>query len=162
MNTIKNMPNTARVWVYQSNRFFTENEIKEIMFAGENFINQWSAHGAMLTASFDVFHNLFIVLSVDENQALASGCSIDKSVHFMKEIENKLAINLFNRLLVAYRKGDEVMTCNVNQLAEQVTKHFGEGRGEVIVFNNMVTTKAAFDVEWEQKLKNSWMKRELV
>ncbi len=160
MTTIQKMPDNAKLWVYQSDRAFTENEVTEINTIGTSFINDWSAHGASLKAGFEVLYNSFIILAVDEQQALASGCSIDKSVKFMKELELKYNINLFDRMQVAYRKGNEIVVCKLSafeKLAEQ-----GEVNENTIVFNNMVTTKASFDKEWELPLQQSWQKRVLV
>ena len=97
MNTIKNIPPDSKVWVYQSNRKLTDSEVETISNSGLAFIEQWAAHGASLKASFDVLYNRFIILSVDEKQAMASGCSIDSSIRFIKEIEKLLNIN-FNDL----------------------------------------------------------------
>ena len=78
MTSIENMPPDARVWVYQNNKVFSDAELIAIKLEGEKFISDWSAHGAALNASFDVLHNRFIVIGVDEKQATASGCSIDR------------------------------------------------------------------------------------
>lgn len=159
LNSIKNMPPDARLWVYQSNRFFTESEVKLILELGNDFIQSWAAHGASLKAGFDILYNLFVVIVVDEKQALASGCSIDSSVRFIKELEQKFNLNLFDRMQVAYRFNDEIKICRLTdfeKLAEE--KKVDEN---TIVFNNMVTTKSAFDIEWEVPLKNSWQSRVL-
>jgi hypothetical protein len=49
-----------------------------------NFCIQWTAHGANLKAYGEVRHHRFIVMIVDETAAGASGCSIDKSIHFIR------------------------------------------------------------------------------
>lgn len=160
METINQMPNEARIWVYQSNRLLSNAEVDDIRRSGIEFIADWSAHGAALKASFDILYNRFIVIAVNEKQTLASGCSIDKSVKFIKELEQQFDLNLFDRLQVAYRKGDEILTCHLNEFEKLATQ--GAVNGSTIVFNNMITTKAAFDKEWEVPLKNSWQKKVLV
>ena len=159
MNTIKNMPPDSKVWVFQSNRKLTGIETETIANAGNAFIAGWAAHGASLKASFDVLYNRFIVLSVDEKQAMASGCSIDSSVRFIKEIEKQFSLNLFDRLQVAYYSGNEIVSCSLSEfekLAEQ-----GLVNQSTVVFNNMITSKSAFDTEWEVPLKQSWQSRVL-
>ncbi|MBL7883439.1 MAG: ABC transporter ATPase [Bacteroidia bacterium] len=157
MKSITTMPENARVWVYQSNRILTEAEITTIKKAAELFIVDWSAHGATLKASFDILHNLFIVIAVDEQQAMASGCSIDKSVHFIKELELKLNLNFFDRLRVAYIQQEEIKICHLSTFEELAKNNMVNE--ETIVFNNMVTTKRAFNHEWEVPLKNSWQSK---
>jgi hypothetical protein len=153
------MPSDARVWVYQSNRALSADEVKNINDEGERFISGWSAHGAALRASFEILYDRFVVIAVDEKQALASGCSIDKSVHFIKNLEQKFNLNFFDRMQVAFKSGDKIEACSLNdfeKLADQ--KSVDE---DTIVFNNMVSSKTAFENEWEVPLKKSWQSRVL-
>lgn len=159
MTTFKNMPSDARLWVYQSNRILSDAEVKAIEEEGLKFISDWAAHGASLKASFDVLHNLFIVIAVDEKQAMASGCSIDKSVHFVKALEQKLNLNLFDRMQVAYRSSNEIKVCKLSEFEKLASQ--GIVNESTIVFNNMVTSKSSFDTEWEVPLKQSWQNRVL-
>ncbi len=134
--------------------------MKTIENLGSSFIADWAAHGASLNASFDVLYNRFIIIAVDEKQAMASGCSIDKSVHFVKELEKQFDLNLFDRLQVAYRKGNEIESCSLSEFEKLALQN--DVNGSTIVFNNMVNTKSAFDTEWEVPLKQSWQSRVLV
>jgi hypothetical protein len=159
MTSLSNMPSDARLWVYQSNRPLSDDEVAKLRAAGQTFIADWSAHGASLKAAFDVLHNLFVVIAVDEKQALASGCSIDKSVRFIKDIEKEMGLDLFNRMNVAYRKGDTIRVCSLQEFEKLAAGR--EVGAETIVFNNMVSSKTAFDNEWEVPVKSSWHKRVL-
>ena len=158
MTVLADLPSEAKVWIYQSNRFFTDQEIKEISIQGEAFVNQWSAHGAKLKASFEVLNSLFILVAVDEQQANASGCSIDKSVHFIKQLEQQYTITLFDRFRVAFTSGEEVFHCSYSKLLDVLENNFVDAIEDVIVFDNTISTKAAFDSHWKVPLKNSWMK----
>jgi hypothetical protein len=160
MNTIKNMPTDARVWVFQSNRSLSDAEVKHIENSGLSFITNWSAHGASLKASFDVLYNRFVVIAVDEKQAMASGCSIDKSVHFVKDLETQLNLNFFDRMQVAYRTTNEIVACSLSEFEKLASQN--SVNATTIVFNNMVNTKASFDTEWEVPLKQSWQSRVLL
>lgn len=159
MSAIKNMPDNARVWVYQSERILSDDEVNVIEKAGADFITDWAAHGASLKASFDVLYNRFIVIAVDEKQAMASGCSIDKSVQFVKGLEQQLKLNLFDRFQVAYRINGEIRGCSLSEFEKLATQNIVDAN--TIVFNNMVTTKADFDKSWEIPLKQSWQSRVL-
>jgi len=85
MTTYNILPDTTRVWIYQAQTPFTENKIAEIRQHISNFTTSWVSHNNQLRAFGDIYHNQFIVLMVDESLAGASGCSIDKSVHFIKQ-----------------------------------------------------------------------------
>src|SRR5690606_42108525 len=96
-----------RVWIYQSNRFLKEDEIQRVEQILQEFVAQWTAHGDQLAGSFEIRYGLFILLFVDEQKAMVTGCSIDKSVHLLKKIEQVLGISLFDRLQIAYRSAAE-------------------------------------------------------
>ena len=102
----------SRIWIYQSNRKFTPVEEAEILTKLEAFTQQWKAHGHELMAKAEVRHGYFIILSVDESQANVTGCSIDSSVRLIKEIEQTLRVDLFNRFNIAYKIDGEVHVQN--------------------------------------------------
>jgi len=159
MNSINNMPPAAKVWVYQSKRTLSANEIELITSAGREFIAHWSAHGAGLKASIDIFYNRFIVIAVDEQQTMASGCSQDTLLKFIKSLDEHFNLLLLDRMQVAYRKGDDIETCKLGEFEKLATE--GLVNSTTIVFNNMVTTKFAFDNEWEVPVAKSWHSRVL-
>jgi len=158
--SIQQMPSDARVWVYQSNRRMADAEVDSIKKSGQLFLKDWAAHGANLKSSLDVLYNRFVVIAVDEQQALASGCSIDKSVRFIKEMEQQLNINFFDRMQVAYRdKDNNIIACSIGEFEKLASQ--GSVDASTIVFNNMVTTKEEFNTNWEVPLKQSWQSRVL-
>ena len=153
------MPSDARVWVYQSNTLLSVDEVNKISEEGKAFIESWTAHGAALKASFDILYKRFIIISVDEKQAMASGCSIDKSLAFIKSLEQQYNLKLLDRMQVAYRKEQEIEVCSLPEFEKLAVK--GIVTSSTIVFNNMVTTKEAFDHSWEVPLQESWQKKVL-
>jgi len=158
--SISQMPPDARVWVYQSNRRLLDTEIDIIKKSGQLFLKDWAAHGANLRSSLDVLYNRFVIIAVDEQQALASGCSIDKSVRFIIDMERQLNIGFFDRMQVAYRdKNNEIVACSLSEF-EKLASQKSVGPS-TIVFNNIVTTKQEFETKWEVPLKQSWQSRVL-
>jgi hypothetical protein len=108
----------SRVWVYQSDRKLTADEAVQIQMHMDNFTRSWTAHNNQLKAKAEIRYNRFLVLIVDESQAGASGCSIDKSVNFMKQLEQEFGINLFDRFNLAYRDGEEIISVPRHQFEE--------------------------------------------
>ena len=150
----KQLANHSRVWIYQSSRALTNEEVDEIKSYGNRFIANWAAHGKELQAAFEVFYNRFIVLFADESQVKASGCSIDASVHFIKDIQNAYQLDLFDRLNIAYKTSKNIDTLRMHDFQEALSK--GQLTENTIVFNNLVETKEAFDSAWEVPVKDSW------
>ena len=153
----ESLPNNARVWVYQSNREFTESESKMIQGKLEIFVNKWQRHGKDLSASYAIKYNQFIVLAVDENVIEVSGCSIDSSVRTIKLIEEEFNLDLMNKLNVAFRIGENINT--VFTIDFQNYLKAGKINSETIVFNNMVQSKEEFLLNWEVPIHKSWHSR---
>jgi hypothetical protein len=149
----------SRVWIYLSSREFTPAEINELHDLVSDFCFKWTAHGNDLHAKGEVLFSRFIMLMVDENLAGASGCSIDKSIHFIQTLEKKYNIQLFNRMLAAIKVGEEVKVVNASQIKEQlITGILNENTS---VFNTLIETKEELDHQFIIPLKESWMAKYL-
>ena len=85
----ENLPLESKIWIYQSNRKFTEEEFALIENDLKTFIDSWAAHGTGLEASYLLKYNRFIILAVNQEVQMATGCSIDKSVEFIQSIEKE-------------------------------------------------------------------------
>jgi hypothetical protein len=147
----------ARIWIYQSDRKFTTPEQEQILAEGKIFSEQWTAHNQALKASIAVKHHQFIILSVDETQTAASGCSIDKSVHFMQYLENKLGVNLLDKSNIAFLKDEKVQLESMKTLKSKIEE--GVIDENSLVFNNLVENVDAFNQGWLVEAKDSWIKR---
>lgn len=150
----KELPGDTRVWIYQCDRKLSDNEIEAIKEQGDNFIDNWAAHGEKLEAAFEILHSQFLIIFADEEQAEASGCSIDRSVHFIKNLEQEYSISLLNRALVAYKVDEDIVTLPQEEFIGLVAQ--GTLSKDTIVFNNLVTTKQDLETKWEVPLKKSW------
>ncbi|MFK7907571.1 MAG: hypothetical protein AB8B69_20710 [Chitinophagales bacterium] len=148
----------SKIWIYQSSRLFNNSETLAIQQELADFTQQWAAHGKGLKAHGNVYYQQFIVLIVDENAHGASGCSIDSSVHFLKNLQQKYDVNLFDRLTMAYKNAsNQVVTAN--RASFQKLVNTGEINDNTIVFNNLVRNKQEFENQWEIPMAQSWHKR---
>src|SRR5690606_2667755 len=147
----------SRVWIYQSNRLFTAEELNSLHQKLNAFTGGWTAHNQQLKAGYEIRYNSFIILIVDETQANASGCSIDKSTHLMKEIEQELNVKLFDRFQLAWKDGDEIKITDRDNFEKLINE--GKINKETTVFNNMVNSLEQLNTSWEVPLKDSWHAR---
>lgn len=149
------LSDSSRVWVYQAESDFSENEIALIKQACEHFIPAWKAHGTDLQAAYRILFDRFICLFVDESGQNATGCSIDSSVHFIQQLEKKLNKGLMQRTRVIYL--DE------NSRMKEVEMNEMEGviSSNTLVFNNLVTTLGDMKSNWLVPAKDSWQGRML-
>lgn len=150
------MNEKARVWLYQSNRALLSQEIEDITKQLQQFAKDWVSHSQALKADAKLLYGRFILLTVDESQAGASGCSIDSSVHFIQELGQKYSIDFFNRLNFAYLDNNEVKVAHKDEFAELYQK--GIINDDTIVFNNLVKDIKELNEKWKVPLHESWHK----
>ena len=161
------MPLHSRIWIYQSIREFSENEITQLKTKAEGFISEWTAHGKTMSACIEIFHNRFIIVCVDEKTTSASGCGIDKSVKFIQQLEKDFNTSLLDRMNVAYRQpslndkngAGTIILCPISELKNIIT--FPETQTGITIFNNLVNTKAALEQNWEVPFEKSWQYKKL-
>ena len=144
----------SRVWVYQSDKQLSDAAVLALQVQLDSFTKSWTAHNNQLKSKAEIRYNRFIVLIVDESQAGASGCSIDKSVHFMQQLEQQFHINLFDRFNLAYRDGNEVLSVPRQAFEELLLNK--TITTDTIVFNNMVQNLGELQTKWEVPFKDSW------
>ena len=157
MDGYENLAPTSRVWIYQSNRCLTADEVRTLNAESAQFAQAWTSHSQQLRSFAKVYHDHFLVLMVDESQAGASGCSIDKSVHFVQQIERKYGLNLMDRMTFAYRAEESVQLASSAEFSALYAN--GSLTDDSLVFDNLVKTKAELEQSWEKPLKESWHKR---
>ena len=151
------LPETSRIWIYQSNRKLSAEEEKEISSAMDAFIQEWTAHGQSLQASYEIRYNRFIVIALDQSHAAASGCSIDASVHFIQALEKRYNIDLLDKMNVAFRQGEYITYKSLTDFKKMAKDKAISS--ETIVFNNLVTNIGEYKDFWEVAAKESWHKR---
>lgn len=151
----KDLAPTSRIWIFQCNRFLTFDESEKIKELAYEFVNDWTAHKQNLLGSFEILHNLFLIIAVDESVNDASGCSIDKSVHFIKQVERFFEVDLFNRFNVAYKIDNEIKIANVHHLVDEIKS--STIKYKVEVFNNLLNSKKELTNDWLIPIEKTWV-----
>lgn len=147
----------SRVWVYTANRPLIDAEVEAAQQALDGFVRQWTAHNAALKALAEVFQNQFVLLMVDESQAGASGCSIDKSVHFLEALGTQLNVDLFERMRFAWVQDGHLQFANRSEFSAAVQN--SGIQADTLVVNTLVATKRDLENNWLVPFSGSWHKR---
>ncbi len=145
----------CRVWIYQSNRRFTEDQQKEIDEQLEQFYTQWQSHGTPVKGWAKLIFGQFIVVLADEAATGVSGCSTDSMVRVVKSIERQYDTNLFDRLTLTFLVKDAPQMLPLGQVQYAIDKGYIDG--ETLLFNNTVATKGELLKSWLIPLKESWL-----
>lgn len=153
----KNLPGDSRIWIYQANRKLREEEVGQIATKTKTFLEQWTAHGSDLEAGFEIRYNRFIVIGLNQENAAASGCSIDASVNFIQSLEKEFNVDFLDKMNVTFYSGDYIAHKTLSEFrkmakARSVSKN-------TVVFNNLVITKSDYLENWEVPAKDSWHNR---
>ena len=149
----------SRVWVYQGSRIFSLNEALEIEELLKEFTQQWKSHGTPVKGEAHLFFGQFFVLIADETATGVSGCSTDSSVRFIKEIEQRFKVNLFDRTTMAFLLKDKIELLPLSQLQYGVDNGFINP--DTLYFNNLVPTKDELETNWITPIKDSWLAKKI-
>ncbi len=151
------LPEESKIWIYQSNRKFSDDEMTEIETDLKQFIENWAAHGTSLTASYLLKYNRFIILAVNQEDQVATGCSIDASVAFVQSLEQKYDVDLLDKMNVTFKVGEHVAHKTLIDFKKMAKDK--AVTGETIVFNNLVNNISEFNESWETPAIESWHSR---
>ncbi len=139
---IAHFSDQSKIWLYQSDRLFTETEKDWLKEELKSFASSWAAHGKALSASAIVFSDYHLLFIVDETKAGASGCSIDSSVRFVKLIGTELKVDFFNRLNILVEKENHYFFSPFSELEKYSGNNF---------VNLLITTKNELPINfWKE------------
>jgi len=160
------LDNSSRAWIFQADKELSEDQVAAIQSELIQFLQEWTAHNEQLHAFGEVLHRRFITIFVDERFAGTSGCSIDKSVHFLQYLEDKYGMSWLERTQVAYltelpaAMEDTYRSLRIVPVDQLAALH-AEGliHDDTLVFDNLVQSKEAFVTGWLKPISGSWHRR---
>jgi hypothetical protein len=127
----------SRVWIYQSYRDMNAAEEQTITSELKNFCKTWTAHQVALRAVSG-----------------ASGCSIDKSVHVIQQIEQHYQMQLLNRLNLILLQVDELHTATFSEVKNKLHQW-----QDAYLFDNSITSLQQLYTRWLIPVKDSYLVR---
>ncbi len=142
-------PDDSRVWLYQTNRPLTDDEIKLVNNKMAVFIKEWAAHGNQLWGNATVINPYFVVVAVNDKLTPPSGCSIDATAHKLKEIGQLLDIDFFTRMKVTYKINGVLEQIEFNELSNLDSKE------DLLILDPLISTLGELRAEWPKKLADS-------
>ena len=150
----------SRVWIYQSNRIFFMQEALDMEPMLAEFVTNWKSHGTPVKGYANLFFGRFIILMADENATGVSGCSTDSSVRLIKAIEEKFAVDMFERTTLTFYIKDKVEQLPLSQINYAIENGFI--KPDTLYFDNTVLTKITLENNWINAVKNTWLAEKYV
>ena len=159
--TALTLPDTSRVWIYTANRPFTAEERPAIEAHLAAFISSWAAHGTHLAAEAAVLLDQIVVLAVDEDLQMATGCSIDASVAALRGLSETAPslsdLDLFDRSWVIYRTDVQSSEwCRARLHDFWALRKAGTLSDNTIIVDSTVTTLEQLRTNGVKLLADSW------
>jgi len=148
-----------RIWIYTLSKELSNEQLVDFKNRCQSFVNGWTAHDVSLDASFELYQNRLLIFKVNEDKYNASGCSIDKQLRFVKELEQAFSVELLNRLLVAYENNNQVEVVKASQIKDLLLNN--SITANTIVFDNTITESAQLTSKWKQPLLSTWLAKYL-
>jgi len=152
--TFDKISDDSRIWIFQSNQLISNIDIESLEKKIDAFLSSWTSHGDQLMVASKIKYNLFIIIALDESCSTASGCSIDKLVNFIKNIENEYQISLLDRLDLSYRDKNKISVLRLDDFKRKILEK--KINNDTIVFNNLINLKSDLSDDWEIPLNRSW------
>ena len=152
----ENINSDARVWIYQS---AVELKIEQISGISEFLVSnleEWSSHGASLLGSFSFYYNRILIIAADTNFNAASGCSIDTSSRWIKQINSDFELDFFDRSQ-GYFENEELKFFPILQAKKYISS--GIITSDTIILNNQISKKSDLEINWKIKASESIFKR---
>ena len=153
-----NFQSSSRLWIYTASKEFNPEELKHIDTSISQFCSLWTAHDVKLKAGGALLFNRLLILVVDESQAGASGCSIDKSVNFVKQLGAELNCDFLIRNLVGIQHYGKYQWVDFKEIPALLEK--GEINSETKVIDQQIKTLSELE-QIEKPLANTWLSRYL-
>jgi hypothetical protein len=104
----------CRVWVFIGNRAL---DATETAWANEQltaFTQTWQTHGKAMNAAGFVFERHALVIVANEEGVQASGCSMDKINHLVRQMGAELGIDFFARMNTLVKENDQWILSQFN------------------------------------------------
>ena len=150
----KSLPDSARVWVFASDRELTGAAADTLLAAVDQFLSQWKAHGMPLSCAREWRDDRFLAIGVDVEAEHASGCSIDGLFRTLQQLERTIGSRLVGGGRVFYRVGAEIRAATRDEFIEQIKR--GEVGGRTPVFDTSLTGAKAWRTVFEQPAETGW------
>jgi len=151
---LSKLPAHSRIWFFGAQRLLSEIEIQKLEETLKIFVGQWKAHGAQLSADFEILHEAILIVGVDESVAPPTGCSIDKVFQLLKDFHVETGADFFQRTLIweAFCNSSEIYSIDEAKIALSQ----GRLKDNTLIVNSLIQSLEAARESIYIPLNASW------
>lgn len=152
--SFESLPDSARVWVFASDRPLAGGAADTLLAAVDQFLADWKAHGVPLRCARDWRDEHFLAIGVDVTAENASGCSIDGLFRALQQLERAIGSKLVGGGRLFYRGRNGIETVSRDEFAARASR--GEIEPETHVFDITLTDAASWRKRFEMPAGETW------
>lgn len=149
------LPSEARVWIYTSYVRITLDQQQIIAQKITDFITVWESHGKPLKAAFSIIYDQFVVIGVDESFCTVGGCSTDKLIHLIKEVDDKYQLGLLDHSKIGYQVNQDIYVDSMSVFKKKIQEKAIDLN--TYIFSPLISKKNELKDAWLMPLHQSWL-----
>ena len=142
--------------IFPASRSINHEEKLDILMKIEDFLTSWKVYENPLQSNVCIEYEQFIIICIDENIEPASGCSLDALNNFIRKIEQKYQLELFDRMKAVFLENNTLKTLKLRDFRAALKNK--ELRSDILVFDFSSNNEEEFSKRFLLPLKESWAK----
>jgi hypothetical protein len=156
----ESLPGESRIWIFPSQEPLDQSKITTLQQASRDFVNQWTSHDRSLQGSATWLEDRFLIISVDESNHGASGCSIDKLMRFIQQLENTLGSSLLWKHKIFIKQDHQLIAKTIPEIKELIQRKELELSDQY--YDVLIDTKDKLRTEWKKDIGSGWLAKRVM
>ena len=151
------LPDSARIWIYGAEQRLTPDQVTKLQDQMAQFLVEWHSHKREVTPAWELLHDQFVIIGVDESAVGLSGCSIDSMTRGLRDFQKLSGVDFLQSGSRIFYRDAAGAVCCTDRPAFATLAAGGAVDGGTIVFNNIIATVDEYRRgRWEVPMRDSW------
>ncbi|MCF8237817.1 MAG: hypothetical protein K9I85_06650 [Saprospiraceae bacterium] len=146
----------SRTWIFQTTEHLSPADLQVINDRLTAFMEEWTAHQMQLTATFGIYFQHILVISIDQEGHHATGCSLDSLHQTIAALGQQLCKDFFDRLSIPLLINDEITFRSKKAILRDLAS--GELKSDTLMLDQTIQQLDAWKERWVVPISASWIK----
>lgn len=152
-----NLIDEERIWIFCCSKELTIENQEIVLSKVSNFLKSWNNHGNQLFGKCWLELNQILIVSLNEQKMIASGCSIDKLNRLIQEVGTEIQVNLLDRLVVFYQENGGIKSTQLSNF--WALRKANVLSDSTLVLDTTITNSKEWNANKWKEFQNSWHKK---
>ena len=150
----KDLAPNSRLWIYTAKNAFDHTNIDDLSAKTETFLASWTSHQQDVKASYLIAYGQILIIAAEEGFAHVGGCSIDKLVHFIQDLNLSYNADLLNAFRFATISNENITVYDKPSFIMAIASD--DINNVTHVLDHTIKTVSQLALDWKKPLKASW------